>query len=370
MSSNQYSNLSDNALNDMYHHECFTKLNEEQRTALFEETVNREIASNGGKYTCNVRLVDLPANRMGEQMDNSIFMNREMFANDKQSFKYGETTIQFDLEDSNYKAYETLLHEYQHIVQERIIDGTLETSPEVKAKFEANDFTVSEVDGQRGSQYMLGENSYDLYYMNPTELDAHKVSQEKAMELLMQHEQRFGSDDSIASYKSDIQKNGYEAKVAELQSKYGENVIQDVENTLINKYSNSNLPVNPSVERMVHNEMILSQQYIDNSNMKEYNMSNSNEKWIDLHVTRDQYDQCLRDSVNAFYEHEISSPTISNEEAISNTTQMSEEYLSALSDFDCEASTNMDSATNISSNEASVSNSAESSCDVDSGVDI
>lgn len=56
--------------------------------------------------------------------------------------------------------------------------------------------------------------------------------------------------------------------------------------------------------------------------------------WSNLHVTREQYDQTLRDSVNQFYEHQINDPNVSQEEAIATTAQMAENYQNAMDEFD------------------------------------
>lgn len=59
--------------------------------------------------------------------------------------------------------------------------------------------------------------------------------------------------------------------------------------------------------------------------------------WMDLHVSREEYDSQLRDSVNAFYEHQMNDPGISQEEAISTTSEMAENYLVSMEEFDAQA---------------------------------
>lgn len=56
--------------------------------------------------------------------------------------------------------------------------------------------------------------------------------------------------------------------------------------------------------------------------------------WSNLHVTREQYDQTLRDGVNQFYEHQMNDPNVSQEEAIATTAQMAENYQNAVNEFD------------------------------------
>lgn len=50
-------------------------------------------------------------------------------------------------------------------------------------------------------------------------------------------------------------------------------------------------------------------------------------------VTLEEYNATLRDSVNAYYTHAINDPTMSREEAIQSTAEMSEGYLNAVSEF-------------------------------------
>lgn len=50
-------------------------------------------------------------------------------------------------------------------------------------------------------------------------------------------------------------------------------------------------------------------------------------------VTLEEYNQSLRDSVNAYYTHAMNDPSMSREEAISSTAQMSENYLNAVDEF-------------------------------------
>ena len=54
------------------------------------------------------------------------------------------------------------------------------------------------------------------------------------------------------------------------------------------------------------------------------------------HVTAQEYDQTLRDTVNAYYEHAINDPNMSQDEALSSTVQMAEEYLAASEEFQAE----------------------------------
>lgn len=54
-------------------------------------------------------------------------------------------------------------------------------------------------------------------------------------------------------------------------------------------------------------------------------------------VTLEEYNQSLHDTVNAYYEHAQNDPTMSHEEVIASTAQMSEAYLDAVDEFQAEA---------------------------------
>ena len=55
-------------------------------------------------------------------------------------------------------------------------------------------------------------------------------------------------------------------------------------------------------------------------------------------VTEEEYNQALRDAVNEYYEHALNDPTMSQEEALTTTGEMSENYLNAVDEFREEAS--------------------------------
>ena len=54
-------------------------------------------------------------------------------------------------------------------------------------------------------------------------------------------------------------------------------------------------------------------------------------------VTLEEYNQTLRDTVNAYYAHAQNDPTMSHEEVLASTAQMSEQYLEATETFAAEA---------------------------------
>lgn len=50
-------------------------------------------------------------------------------------------------------------------------------------------------------------------------------------------------------------------------------------------------------------------------------------------VSLEEYNQTLRDSVNAYYTHAMNDPNMSNEDALKSTGEMAEEYLDAVQEF-------------------------------------
>lgn len=87
-------------------------------------------------------------------------------------------------------------------------------------------------------------------------------------------------------------------------------------------------------------------------------------------VSFQEYDQTLRDAVNAYYEHAMNDPSMSREEAVQSTAQMSEQYLNATEEFQA----NMESETQAvnTGNEISAGNdglegSEEGGIDSDDG---
>lgn len=62
--------------------------------------------------------------------------------------------------------------------------------------------------------------------------------------------------------------------------------------------------------------------------------------WANLRVSREEYEASLRDSVNAYYEHAMNDPSMSQDEAIQSTAEMAENYHNAMDDFDAAAAEN------------------------------
>lgn len=50
-------------------------------------------------------------------------------------------------------------------------------------------------------------------------------------------------------------------------------------------------------------------------------------------VTLEEYNQSLRDTVNAYYEHAMQDTSMTEEDAIQSTAEMSDKYLDAVEEF-------------------------------------
>lgn len=266
----RYASVSDAGLKEMFRQSKWSSLNEDERLDLLQEVVNREAKAAGGQYACKVEFSDLPSNTAGEQQGNTIRLNREMFTKDQLTEQYGDQTITYRAEDANYQAYETVLHEHRHVQQDLIAAGVIPSDPQTKEICQANAFTSSDVDGTKGSQYLLGVTDYSLYYLNPTELDAYKTSQTAAGQLAAEHLRAHGSDASIQSYAACLQREGYEARLAEYRELYqNKNVDKDVSDVLVKMHRQSDVPTNEKIEQIVKKEMIESQKLIDLQQSKE-----------------------------------------------------------------------------------------------------
>lgn len=133
---------------------------------------------------------------------------------------------------------------------------------------------------------------------------------------------------SFQAYAKSVAVNGYQAtehRAVELFQ--NPKFVSDVNQTLKNQFFDTKKNVDPLTEKAVKEEMVRSLEKALNT--KEETTMNADYK----PVTVEQYNNSLRDAVNAYYVHAMSDPSISKEEAIATTAQMSEQYLEAVEDF-------------------------------------
>lgn len=346
-----FSCFTEEQLSYMFMRENWVRLDEDKRQDLLQEIVNRECTKLGDKFNCNVYFENMSPEVSGMQCgDNNIILNRNNFVFDKHQVEFEGKTITMPCDYSGYKAYETVMHEFRHVYQNMVSKGVIETDPYTKAVYESNNFTVTELNGQRASQYMSGYTGYQFYYLNPTELDARRFSEKKTINLISAQCQQYGSDTSMEQYRYELSVNGYEMQLEKCKEDFNnENIDKDIEKILIYRYNHINISFDPKLELMIEKEMIITQQHIDNSyyNKEEIKMGNKID-WANVSVSREEYNQTLRDSVNRFYEHEMNDPSISKEEAMANTAQMAENYENAMEEFDAAQAANNNGTENQS----------------------
>lgn len=352
-----YSELSDAQLYSMYRQSCWSKLGENERQNLLQETVNREALSKGEIGACKVRFSDLPNGVSGEQSGNEIRLNRDMFVNDRMVADTSYGTVTREYATSNVNALETVLHENEHAWQNQCISGEIQGNPQLTYEYRSNDFTTSKVvmsDGteRTGSHYMRGETAYDLYYFQSTERDAHRFSQARTIEIIDSVERQSGKDSTFSEYRSELNQRGYQAMLQASNQKYGtENFEQEVNRTLMNQYYGTKYDVNQKVENAVKAEMAASydNMYITNQQHNNNGLSGYQP------MTVDEYKSTIHDQVNAFYTHETNEPSVGQEEAVAETSQMAENQFNAIEEFEAqsqyEASSGEDTSASLSSEE-------------------
>lgn len=355
----RYGNLSNDQLYSMFRESIYSKLGENEKLDLLQETVNRDAMEKGMISVPEVRFADLPANESGNAANGVINVNREMAVNGTQSFEYNGQVIQHVVSDYNVQSLNTVIHENIHCLQNQIIDGTITSDDAGKtAEYQANSFTSSAVlqDGkyQLGSQYLTGEtaNGYFCYYFQATERDAFLGAEEKTALILNGLTKKYGTEPSFEAYSRSVETTGYHATEQEAIARFQNlNFERNLNQTLQNQYFGTNVPVEKNTEAAVKAEMVatykgLQQQITQNNNStKEDKKMSFNPNPVSL----DEYNATLRGSVNAYYVHAMNDPTISREDAIKFTAEMSEKYLDAVEEF--QESQGMQATNSLGTNE-------------------
>ncbi len=340
----QYGDLNKDALYAMYRETVYSKLSENEKLALLQETVNRDAMERGELGSPKVKFAEMASNVSGNTANGVISVNRDIAVKGIQTVEYQGRTINHPIDDYNIQTLNTVLHENIHCFQDQVIDGTIQIdNPQLTAEYSANHFTESIVfqnqNYQLGSQYLTGETTggYYMYYFQATERDAYFLAEKKTEDILQGIVEKHGMEPSFSAYAKSVTATGYEAREREaIQLFQNTDFVKDLNQTLQNQYYGTNKPVNPRTENAVKTEMIETnramylQIKIDNLQaMKEENQMNFDYK----PVTLDEYNQSLRDTVNAFYSHSINDPNMSKEDALKSTGEMAEKYLEAVEEF-------------------------------------
>ena len=357
----RYGNLSNDQLYAMFRESTYSKLGEREKLELLQETVNRDALEKGEVGAPEVRFADLPANESGNAANGVINVNRDMAINGMQSFEYNGQTIQHSISDYNVQSLNTVLHENTHCFQDQIIDGTITIEDAQKtAEYQANSFTSSAVlqDGryQLGSQYLTGEtaNGYYCYYFQSTERDAFLGAEERTAAILSGLTEKYGTESSFEAYAKSVESTGYHATEREAIERFqNPNFERDLNQTLQNQYFGTNVPVDKNTEAAVKAEMVATYKSLQPQITQANNLSAKENTKMSFDpnkpVSLEEYNATLRDSVNAYYEHAMNDPTMSKEEAIKSTAEMSEKYIDAVQEF--QESQGMQTTAGVSMNE-------------------
>lgn len=361
----RYGNLSNDQLYAMFRESTYSKLEENEKLDLLQETVNRDALEKGEVGAPEVRFADLPANESGNAANGVINVNRNMAVNGTQSFEYNGQTIEHSISDYNVQSLNTVLHENTHCFQDQIIDGTITIEDAQKtAEYQANSFTFSAVlqDGryQLGSQYLIGEtaNGYYCYYFQSTERDAFLGAEERTAAILRGLTEKYGTEPSFEAYAKSVESTGYHATEREAIERFqNPNFVRDLNQTLQNQYFATNVPVDKNTEAAVKAEMIATHKNLQQQITQVNNLSAKEDTKMSFDsnkpVSLEEYNAALRNSVNAYYEHAINDPTMSKEEAIKSTAEMSEKYIDAVQEF--QESQGMQTTAGVSMNEGTQS---------------
>lgn len=357
----RYGNLSNDQLYAMFRESTYSKLGESEKLELLQETVNRDALEKGEVGAPEVRFADLPANESGNAANGVINVNRDMAVNGMQTFEYNGQTIQHSISDYNVQSLNTVLHENTHCFQDQIIDGTITIEDAQKtAEYQANSFTSSVVlqDGryQLGSQYLIGEtaNGYYCYYFQSTERDAFLGAEERTAAILSGLTEKYGTEPSFEAYAKSVESTGYHATEREAIERFqNPNFVRDLNQTLQNQYFGTNVPVDKNTEAAVKAEMVATYKSLQHQITQANNLSAKEDTKMSFDpnkpVSLEEYNATLRDSVNAYYEHAMNDPTMSKEEAIKSTAEMSEKYIDAVQEF--QESQGMQTTAGVSMNE-------------------
>ena len=357
----RYGNLSNDQLYAMFRESTYSKLEESEKLDLLQETVNRDALEKGEVGAPEVRFADLPANESGNAANGVINVNRDMAVNGTQSFEYNGQTIQHSISAYNIQSLNTVLHENIHCFQDQIIDGTITIEDAQKtAEYQANSFTSSAVlqDGryQLGSQYLTGEtaNGYYCYYFQSTERDAFFGAEKKTVAILSGLTEKYGTEPSFEVYARSVEIMGYHATEREAIERFqNPNFERDLNQTLQNQYFGTNVPVDKNTEAAVKAEMVATHKSLQQQIIQANNLSAKEDAKMSFDpnkpVSLEEYNATLRASVNAYYEHAMNDPTMSKEEAIKSTAEMSEKYINAVQEF--QESQGMETTAGVSINE-------------------
>lgn len=170
-----------------------------------------------------------------------------------------------------------------------------------------------------------------MYYFQSTERDAHLYSERQTIQIMNSLQEKYGTEKSFLTYQIGIIINGYQATFQKGQELFGNNNFdKDINQVLVNQYYGTNVPVDLKMETAVQKEMVASYQAQMKASIE--NKGDIMDKSY-TPVTVEDYDDSMRATVNAFYEHALNDSSMSKEEAIAQTSQMAENYLDTMDEI-------------------------------------
>ena len=216
--------------------------------------------------------------------ENVIYINRDLV-------EYGTLIGPVDEQhperlDANMQLFDTVAHEGYHAYQNYAIKHPGFHGDEKQvAEWAINDVKFFE--------------EGDEYWVQPQERDAWKYGSEKTKEAFDEIEKYYGAEPGRKSYEKTVADSSYDKALKRLQVK------------------------NPDGLNQMYREMqaAYEEQYQKNSTFNP-----------DL-VTLEQYDKTLRDQVNRYYEHLKNNPSLSREDVMRMTSEMSEKYLASVEEY-------------------------------------
>lgn len=302
----QYENLSKDQLYSMYRESIYSRLSEQEKLDLLQETVNRDAAELGELGSPKVQFASMPANESGNAGNGIININRDLAVDGIQSVQHNGKTIQHSVKDYNIQALNTALHENAHCFQDQINDGTISSeNKQLKAEYQANDFKVSAVlengSYKLGSQYLTGETpgGYYIYYFQAAERDAYLWAEKKTAEILQNIAEKYGTEPSFSAYVKNTEVTGYHAMEQEaIQFFNNPNFVKDLNQVLMNQYFGMNKPVDPATEKAVKAEMIESYKALYPVVSQENHLLTKEENGMNFDpnpVSLEEYNQTLKE---------------------------------------------------------------------------
>lgn len=112
-------------LYSLYRESSYSKLSEEEKLDLLQETANRDALERGEIGAPKVQFANLPVNEIGNAGDGVIKIDRDLAIHGIRNTEYKGQIVRYSVSDYNIQSLNTVLHENIHCFQDQIIDGTI-----------------------------------------------------------------------------------------------------------------------------------------------------------------------------------------------------------------------------------------------------